>query len=62
MTLYRIAYALGLVWFVGFCYLAATRPENQNAGFWVAMLILGIAVAPCGALWIGRRVVTGRWL
>lgn len=62
MRLYNVAYALGLVWFAGFAFFAATQPGSRGAGVLTGFLILGIALAPCVILTIGKRIVTGRWI
>jgi hypothetical protein len=61
-TLYRIAYAAGLVWAAWYCFIIATNPANYGAGGLFFAATLGIAIAPCAALWVGRRFFTGRWL
>lgn len=61
-TLYRIAYWLGFAWFGYWCFFTATNPANYNAGGWFFALTMAIAMAPCAALWVGRRLITGRWL
>lgn len=61
-AIYSVAYWAGMLWFAGYLFFAATRPENQSAGALVLAQIAVVAVAPCAVLWVGKRLVTGRWL
>lgn len=62
MKLYNIAYWAGMLWFAGFLFWAATRPDMQGAGPLAFGAILLIAGAPCAVLWAWKRWKTGTWI
>jgi hypothetical protein len=63
MLLYRIAYWAGMIWAaVGAFSLTLTHWVTAESSLETKWLAIGILLGPCAILWIGRRLVTGRWL
>lgn len=61
--LYRAAYYLGIAWMLAFpITLVVTKAVTAASPLEMKLLILALSIGPCAALWLCRRIVTGRWL